>query len=74
MIKVNGQTIHFGAEGGSTFIDHKDPVKKAAWIARHKNDKGWDDPTKGIFYSRHLLWGDTPDLKKQMLFLKKLVV
>lgn len=34
-VKYQGKKIHFGAEGGSTFIDHKDKKKREAWRARH---------------------------------------
>ena len=34
-----GQTrthvVHFGAEGSSTYLDHKDDTKKKNWMARH---------------------------------------
>jgi hypothetical protein len=49
---------HFGAEpfDKGTFIDHKDEKLKKAWIARHKDDKNYNNPMSGIFYSRFLLW------------------
>jgi len=67
----DGIIVHFGARDGRTFIDHKDPKIKAAWMARHKHDRGWDDPSKGIFYSRHLLWGAEPSISKQLAYLKR---
>ena len=57
-----GHSHHFGSDVGKTFIDHNDEKKKKAWIARHKNDKGWDNPHSGIYHSRKLLWTE-PTLK-----------
>jgi len=47
---------HFGSAGGKTYIDHNDDKKKAAWIARHKKDKNYNNKHSGIFHSRELLW------------------
>ena len=67
----SGKTLHFGSADGETFIDHSNIRKKLGWIARHKGDKGWDDPNSGIYYSRHLLWGDWDDLAKNIKVLNK---
>ena len=53
----------FGSDVGKTFIDHKDEKKKAAWIARHKNDKNYNSKHSGIYHSRKLLWTE-PTLKE----------
>lgn len=58
-----GHKHHFGSDVGKTYIDHQDDKKKSAWIARHKNDKGWDNPHSGIYHSRKLLWTE-PTLEK----------
>ncbi len=41
---------HFGSDVGKTYIDHGDLKKKEAWIARHKNDKGYNNKHSGIYY------------------------
>jgi len=54
--------IHFGSDVGKTFIDHRDPKIRAAWIARHskiKNKLGQyviTLKTSPSYWSRHLLW------------------
>jgi len=58
-----GHAHHFGSSVGKTFIDHQDEKKKKAWIARHKDDKGWNNPHSGIYHSRKLLWSE-PTLKE----------
>lgn len=52
----NGTKIHFGSEGGSTFIDHQDEAKKAAYLARHEKNEKWYDPYTAGSLSRWLLW------------------
>ena len=54
---------HFGSASGKTFIDGRTEKERAAWIARHQNDKGWDNKHSGIFHSRYLLW-HKPTLKE----------
>lgn len=58
-----GHSHHFASDVGKTFIDHQDEKKKDAWIARHKNDKGWNSKHSGIYHSRKLLWSE-PTLKE----------
>tara|TARA_R110002012_G_scaffold317123_1_gene532952 strand:- start:196 stop:510 length:315 start_codon:yes stop_codon:yes gene_type:complete len=62
--------VDFGAKDGKTFIDGRTESERQAWIARHKKDKGYDDPTAGIYYSRVLLWAEST-LKKAVRALEK---
>jgi len=55
-INMGGMEHHFASKVGATFIDHKDERKKKAWIARHKNDKNYNDMHSGIYHSKNLLW------------------
>jgi len=48
--------IHFGSAGSSTYIDHKDDKKKAAYLSRHKVNENWNDPTSAGALSRYILW------------------
>ncbi len=68
-----GHSHHFGSKDGRTYIDGRTDKEKTAWISRHKSDKGWNDKHSGIYYSRHLLWGKFPDLKKNVKELEKLL-
>ena len=47
---------HFGFKGGSTYIDHNDEKKKDAYIARHKVNENWNDPTTAGSLARYILW------------------
>ena len=52
----DGTTIHFGASGASTFVDHADEALREAWIARHKvNEDHGNLKTAGAL-ARHILW------------------
>jgi hypothetical protein len=64
VVFANGKVVHFGQEGGSTYIDHGDKVKRAAYLARHGANKKevWNDPYSAGSLSRYLLWGDSTSL------------
>jgi hypothetical protein len=66
-----GHVHSFGAKGGKTFIDGRTEKEKAAWEARHKRDKGYNNRHSGIYYSRFLLWGPFNNLKKNIKELEK---
>ena len=54
-VRVGNKTIHFGAKGYEDFTTHKDPKRKANYLARHQHEN-WNDPTTAGFWARHLLW------------------
>jgi hypothetical protein len=60
----------FGSDVGKTFIDHKDVKIKKDWIARHKNDKNFNNKHSGIYHSRKLLWSE-PTLKQAIAKYEK---
>ena len=50
------KTTHFGATGYDDFITSKNEVKKAAYIARHKVNENFQNPTTAGALSRWILW------------------
>ena len=54
--------VHFGARGGSTFVDHKNMQTKKAWMARHRVNEDWDQYDTAGSLSKNLLW-NKPNLK-----------
>ena len=48
--------IHFGAKGGSTFVDHKNIQTKKAWEARHRVNSDFNDFDTAGALSRFILW------------------
>ena len=63
MTKINSKTYHFGAEGSSTYLDHKDKAKRYAYIARHRENEDWTKINAGSL-SRYILWGTHTNLDK----------
>lgn len=56
------KTIHFGAKGMSDFTIHKDPKRKARYLARHNpkvTKERWDIPDTAGALSRWILWNKT---------------
>ena len=53
------KTVHFGAKGGKTYVDHKDDRTKANWMARHKVRENWDRNESAGALSKHILWNKT---------------
>ena len=66
----NHKVVHFGYKGSTTFIDSRDEKKKAAYIARHKVNENWNDPTSAGALSRWILW-NLPTLSASIAFFKK---
>ena len=68
-VRVGNKTIHVGASGYEDFTTHKDPERKARYLARHKNEN-WDDPETAGFWAQHLLW-DKDTIKDPIAVLSK---
>ena len=65
------KTIHFGFEGASTYLEHKDKNKRDNYIARHRVNEDWTKVNAGSL-SRYILWGDSTNLKTNLNeFLKR---
>jgi len=65
------QTIQFGAKNGSTYIDHEDKNKRKNYIKRHKAlGENWNKMNAGSL-SRFILWGDSPNIEKNISAYKK---
>jgi hypothetical protein len=71
-LKANfgNKTVHFGARGGSAFIDHKDQKTKANWEARHRVRERWKDYDSAGSLSKHILW-NKPTLQASVTDLNK---
>jgi hypothetical protein len=68
----NGKTVHFGSEGGRTYIDEGNKAKRDAYLKRHIVNENWNDPFSPGSLSRYLLWGEYTSLEKnQKAFMKK---
>ena len=54
--------VSFGDPKYQDYTKHKDPGRKANYIARHSSREDWQDPTTAGWLSRHILW-NKPTLK-----------
>ena len=50
------RAVHFGAKGGSTFLEHGDPTTKHNWEKRHKVREDWTDYDTAGALAKHVLW------------------
>ena len=63
--RIDGtKTISFGQKMASDYTKHKDPIRKEAYIARHKKNEDWSKSNiaSPAWMSRHILW-EKPTLK-----------
>jgi hypothetical protein len=73
MVKfANGKVIHFGQQGGETYIDHGDKAKREAYLARHAKRENWKTPYNAGSLSRWLLWGPYTQLQANVGFFKSM--
>jgi len=69
---IGDERVHFGSLGHSDYTIHKDPVRKANYIARHRSRENWNISglrTAG-FWSRWILWGE-PTIKDSIKALNE---
>ena len=50
------RTVHFGSAGASDYTQHRDPVRKQRYLARHAPSEDWDEPTTAGALARWILW------------------
>jgi hypothetical protein len=51
------KTTHFGANGMTDFIKSGgDTERKERYLARHKANENWNDPTSAGALARYILW------------------
>jgi hypothetical protein len=64
-------TTHFGARGMSDYTQHGDKERRYNYLRRHSKNENWDDPTTAGSLSKHILWGATTSLQKNIELFKK---
>jgi len=57
--------VNFGSKSSKTYLDHKDPIKRENYIARHTalGTEDYNDPLSPASLSMFLLWGNHTDLQ-----------
>ena len=49
------RTVHFGSAGASDYTQHRDPVRKQRYLARHAPREDWNNPMTAGALSRWIL-------------------
>ena len=49
------RTVHFGSAGASDYTQHRDPVRKRQYLARHAPREHWENPMTAGALSRWIL-------------------
>jgi len=65
------KTINFGSKGANTFVDGAGDKVKSAYEARHKVREDWNNPLSAGALSKHILWGDSDNISKNVVAFKK---
>jgi hypothetical protein len=74
----NGLNYDFGLKNGSTYIDHKDAIKRTNYLKRHMANKIESKLIKNLvpspsLFSAYLLWGKSTNLKDNIDYLNNLL-
>lgn len=69
----DGKETHtdFGQRGYSDFTEHKNPLRRANYLSRHKSRENWNDYKSAGSLSRHLLWGDSTSLQQNVASFRR---
>jgi hypothetical protein len=70
------KTTHFGQAGANDYLIYSKQSKTIAdekrklYLARHEKRENWNDPTTAGSLSRYLLWGQSSNLKQNIMDFK----
>lgn len=65
------KTTAFGAAGMSDYTQHHDEARRARYLQRHRANENWSDPTSAGSLSKHLLWGESTSLVRNLAAFRK---
>ena len=73
---TNNDHFDFGLDGGQTYLDHADIEKRNNYRKRHIGNGKEKQLIQGLIpspalYSYYLLWGESPNLQKNIKSLNK---
>lgn len=68
----DNKKIHFGSKTGSTYIDHRNAIKRRNYILRHSRlNEDWNDLYSAGNYAFRLLWGMYDNLNDNIKDMEK---
>jgi hypothetical protein len=62
----DGTRVSFGAKGYQDYTQHKDPLRRANYLSRHRTTENWRNPKTAGALSRWILWGDSTSLEANL--------
>ena len=60
------KTVHFGDNRYEDYTQHHNKMRRALYIKRHQKNENWNDPESAGSLSRHILWGDSTNIHKNI--------
>ena len=60
------KVIHFGDNRYEDYTQHHKKMRRALYIKRHQKNENWNDPESAGSLSRHILWGDSTNIHKNI--------
>ena len=68
---ADGTKVSFGAKGYEDYTQHRDKLRRANYLSRHKTTENWRNPKTAGALSRWLLWGDSTSLEANIRAFKR---
>ncbi len=63
--------VPFGAIGYRDYTQHHDPLRRAAYLSRHRSRENWNDPQTAGSLSRWILWGNSTSIDRNVSAFKR---
>ena len=67
----DGTRTPFGAAGYRDYTQHHDKLRRANYLSRHRTRENWNNPKTAGALSRHLLWGDSTSLDRNLASFRR---
>lgn len=67
----DGTRVSFGAVGYQDYTQHKDRLRRANYLSRHRARENWNDPKSAGALSRWILWNTTSFERNVSLFRER---
>jgi hypothetical protein len=65
------KTIHFGASDYQDYTQHHDPIRRKAYILRHRSREDWSVPDTAGSLSAHILWGASTSIRENLASFRR---
>lgn len=67
----DGTQTKFGAVGYQDYTQHKDPLRRANYLTRHRSRENWNNPKTAGALSRWILWGESTSIDANVRAFKR---